>query len=51
MKEYYDFYTVKEGESIFVISKKFNISVKTLMDMNNVENNRRLKVGQILRII
>jgi len=40
-------YTVKKGDSLYKISKKFSISVADLNELNNLKSNK-LKRGQIL---
>ncbi|GAB6181502.1 hypothetical protein JCM14036_28210 [Desulfotomaculum defluvii] len=42
-------YTVKEGDSLWQISKKYNISVEKIKSINNL-NNDLLSVGQVLSI-
>ena len=44
------YYIVKKGDSLFSIAKKFNISVKTLMEKNNLSSPRMLKAGTKLII-
>lgn len=44
-----DVYTVKSGDTLYSIAKKFNISVNELMNYNNL-NNTTLSLGQQLRI-
>ena len=43
-------YTVKKGDSLWRISKMFEVSVKELASYNNMDINRGLKVGTILQI-
>lgn len=44
-----DVYTVKSGDTLYSIAKKYNISVNELMNYNNL-NNTTLSLGQQLRI-
>lgn len=44
-----DTYTVQKGDSLWSISKKFNISVNELKDINNLSTNL-LTIGQSLKI-
>ncbi len=43
-------YTVKPGDNPEKIAKKFGISVKTLLKVNNIKNPKKLRVGQKLYI-
>ncbi len=40
--------TVKEGETLTTIAKENNLSLRALMEMNNIYNPQKLKSGQIL---
>lgn len=42
-------YTVQRGDTLYNISKKYNVSVNTIMQDNNMKNNT-LSVGQVLKI-
>lgn len=45
----YTIYTVKSGESLWLIAKKFSgVSAQNIMDFNGIDNN--LNVGQVLKI-
>ena len=44
-----DFYTVKPGDTLYGIAKKFNTSVNKIKDMNNLSSDL-LTVGQKLKI-
>ncbi|WP_407556868.1 LysM peptidoglycan-binding domain-containing protein [Winogradskyella sp. 4-2091] len=44
-----DFYIVKEGESLFDVSKKYNVSLSELKAANNLETTL-INVGQKLRV-
>ena len=46
-KEYY-IYKVKKSEGFYAISKKFNVTIKEIMDANSIEGG--LKLGQELKI-
>ncbi|MCS7203949.1 MAG: LysM peptidoglycan-binding domain-containing protein [Thermodesulfovibrio sp.] len=46
-KEDYQFYTVKKGDTLYRIAKKYNISVEDLKSLNNLTENN-LKIGQKL---
>lgn len=47
--EEYDVYTVKKGDSLWSISQKYNISVKELIELNNL-NNLTLQINQKLEV-
>ena len=47
--ESYMSYTVLQGETLFSISKKFNVTVQELLNWNG-KNNNQLKTGEILKI-
>ena len=42
-------YTVKAGDSLYSIARKYNTTVQAIIDLNYLKNNN-LSVGQILRI-
>ncbi|MDC1064638.1 LysM peptidoglycan-binding domain-containing protein [Flavobacteriaceae bacterium] len=41
---------LKKGDTLYSISKKFNISVSKLVEINNIKNNN-LSIGQSLKVI
>ena len=41
---------VSEGDSIWSISRKYNISVDDIIEMNNLDPNKFLQLGQQLSI-
>jgi len=43
-------YTVKSGDTLGAISKKYGVSVDTLMKNNSMTDARKLRVGQVLYI-
>ena len=43
-------YTVKKGESLGLIAKKYNCSIQELKSLNNIKNENNIKVKQILKI-
>ena len=47
--EEYDVYIVKKGDSLWSISQKYNISVKELIELNNL-NNLTLQINQKLEV-
>lgn len=44
-----NYYTVKSGDSLWSISRKYNVTVSELKNENNISNNN-LKIGQVLKI-
>lgn len=42
-------YTVKRGDSLYTIAKKFGVSVDDLIEVNELKNNN-LSIGQVLKI-
>lgn len=43
-------YTVKSGDTLYSIAKKYNITVKALAQANNITNYNLIRVGQVLTI-
>ncbi|TKK65986.1 LysM peptidoglycan-binding domain-containing protein [Ilyomonas limi] len=43
-------HTVQSGESLYRISKTYNVSVEKLMSLNHLTNAGEIKVGQVLQI-
>ncbi len=44
-------YTVKYGDTLWSLSKRFNISLYKLINDNNIKNPRALRVGEVLIIV
>lgn len=42
-------YTIKNGDSLFLVAKAFNTSVQKIRDMNNLKNDN-LRVGQKIKV-
>ena len=42
-------YVVKQGDNLYAISKKYGLTLKELMDMNNLSNDN-IHIGQILKV-
>jgi LysM repeat protein len=43
-------YTVKPGESLWAIAQNYHISLKELSKINNLEDEEKLSIGQIIKI-
>jgi LysM repeat protein len=43
-------YTVQKGDILFSIAEKYNVSVDEILALNQIDNPRSLRVGQVLRI-
>lgn len=43
-------YTVKKGDTLTSIAKKFNTTVKNLATVNNISNPNNINVGQVLKV-
>ena len=43
-------YTVKKGDSLWLIAKRFDIRIIDLLKWNNLKRNKPLQPGQILNI-
>ena len=44
------YYTVKKGDTLWSIARKYNVKVGTLASYNGLSNLNRLKIGQKLRV-
>jgi len=44
------FYTVQKGDSLIKISKKFGLKPTTIVQANNLDKNRTIKVGERLKL-
>lgn len=43
-------YAVKPGESLWTIAQNYQVSLKELSNMNDLENEEKLSIGQIIKI-
>ncbi len=43
-------YTVKEGETLFSIAKKFNLDLDDLLKANNFDKSQKINVGEVIRV-
>ena len=44
------YYTVRKGDSLFLISRKYNVSIADLKEWNGLRNARLIKPGQKLKL-
>lgn len=44
-------YVVQQGDTVTKIAKKFRLSTKRLVEINNIKDPNKLRVGQILRFM
>jgi len=49
-KENFKLYTIKKGDSLLKIAKKFSIDLKTLKAINSLDKNNTVKIGQKLKL-
>lgn len=43
-------YTVRKGDSLAVIAKRFGTTVRALMDLNGIKHQDRITIGQVLKL-
>jgi LysM repeat protein len=43
-------YTVQSGDTLYKISVRFNVSMNTIVTLNNITNVNRIFVGQVLKL-
>jgi LysM repeat protein len=43
-------YVVKSGDSLWLIARRFQVTVSELCELNNLTNQSVLKIGAVLRI-
>ena len=43
-------YTVKRGDTLSAIAKRYGVTVKAIVELNNISNPNKIYVGQILKI-
>lgn len=44
-------YTVRSGDSLWAISKRFGVSINTLVTLNDIKNRNLIHVGQVLKLV
>ena len=44
-------YTVKQGDTIYSISRKYKLNTQRLIEINNIKNPNSIKVGQTLKFM
>lgn len=48
--EYYDYYTIKSGDTLYQISRKYNINPELLSSLNGLNMNDYIYPGQMIMI-
>ena len=48
---YDKFHTMEEGETLYRISKRYDVSIKELIEINNINNQRDISIGKIILIL
>ena len=46
----YDVYSIKNGDNPWTIARKLKVNYEALLEINDIENPRDLKIGQMLRV-
>lgn len=46
----YTYHTVKKGETYWIISRNYNVSLSSLLKANNAETNSSLDIGDVVKI-
>ena len=46
----FEAHVVSEGDTLWSLARKFGVSEKKIMDINNLDNGSVLKIGQVLNI-
>ncbi|GIV28995.1 MAG: hypothetical protein KatS3mg028_0061 [Bacteroidia bacterium] len=44
------YHTVKKGETIYSIAKKYNVNVSQIAELNNISTQHKVKIGEKLLI-
>jgi len=44
------YYTIEPGDSLFAISKKFNLNMAELMSINNITNPDKVNAGDVIQL-
>ena len=47
---YDKFHTMEEGETLYRISKRYNVSIKELIEINDIDDHTDIKIGKIILI-
>jgi murein DD-endopeptidase MepM/ murein hydrolase activator NlpD len=47
---YNKFHIMKKGETLYRISKRYNVSIKELIEINNIDDHTDIKIGKIILI-
>jgi LysM repeat protein len=49
--KYTQSYTIKKGDTIHSISKRFKLNTKKLLDINHIKNPNNIREGQVLKFL
>lgn len=49
--KYTQTYTIKKGDTLYSIAKKYKLSFKKLIELNNITNPNNIKEGQVLKFL
>jgi murein DD-endopeptidase MepM/ murein hydrolase activator NlpD len=45
------YYTVRKGDSLYKIARKYSTTISTLARLNNIHPSQKLRIGQLIRVI
>ncbi|MNV65526.1 membrane-bound lytic murein transglycosylase D [compost metagenome] len=43
-------YKIKENDTIEIIAKSYNMSIKELIDLNKIKDREKLGIGNVLKV-
>ena len=50
LQSHQNIYTVKKGDTLYAISKKYKIGISDICQLNNIEQETILHIGQELKL-